>query len=102
MDSETTSSPIDMASKEVHTCMYMYIMSCVCGAVTSAVCDVGSMLRIRMYCVICDIPQFDRVVEKALDANEADGGGYSREALPNEADFILAYSTVPGSVLTTA
>ena len=44
----------------------------------------------------CWSPQFDRVIEKALDAEETDGGGYSREALPNEADFLLAYATVPG------
>ncbi|CAI8040687.1 Caspase-3 [Geodia barretti] len=42
--------------------------------------------------------QFDRVIEKALDADETDGGGYSREALPTEADFVLAYATVPGYV----
>nr|CAD10676.1 caspase 3 [Geodia cydonium] len=42
--------------------------------------------------------QFDKVVEKALDADETDGGGYSREALPTEADFVLAYATVPGYV----
>lgn len=42
--------------------------------------------------------QFERVVEKALDDDETDGGGYSKEALPTEADFILAYATVPGSV----
>jgi hypothetical protein len=42
--------------------------------------------------------EFDPVVEKALDADETDGGGYSREALPTEADFILAYATVPGYV----
>lgn len=42
--------------------------------------------------------QFERVVEKALDEDETDGGSYSKEALPTEADFILAYATVPGSV----
>lgn len=42
--------------------------------------------------------QFDPVVEKVLDEDETDGGGYSKEALPTEADFILAYATVPGSV----
>ena len=53
------------------------------------------------YVALCDVgcvPQFDPVVEKALDADETDGGGYSRDALPTEADFILAYATVPGSV----
>lgn len=37
-------------------------------------------------------------MEKVLDEDETDGGGYSKEALPTEADFILAYATVPGSV----
>ncbi len=32
-----------------------------------------------------------------MGADETDGGGYSR-ALPAEADFILAYATVPGYV----
>ena len=44
----------------------------------------------------CLSVQFDKVIEKALDADETDGGGYSREALPTEADFVLAYATVPG------
>ena len=35
------------------------------------------------------------MIEKALDDNETDGG-YSREALPTEADFVLAHATVPG------
>lgn len=38
------------------------------------------------------------MVEKALDADEIDGG-YSREALPTEADFVLAYATVPGYIM---
>ena len=41
--------------------------------------------------------QMDRIVEKALDDDETDGGGYS-QALPTEADFLLAYATVPGYV----
>ena len=47
---------------------------------------------VRVTCTL----QFDRVVETALDADETDGGGYNRDALPTEADFILAYATVPG------
>ena len=40
--------------------------------------------------------QFDHVVDKALDDDERDGEGYSDKSLPSEADFVLAYSTVPG------
>ena len=42
------------------------------------------------------------MVDKALNADEShhetDRDGYSREALPSEADFIYAYATAPGSV----
>jgi len=42
--------------------------------------------------------QFPRIIEKALDdPDETDGGGY-KGALPTEADFVLAYATVPGYV----
>ena len=44
----------------------------------------------------CLSAQFDRVIEKAVNDDETDGGGYSREVLPTEADFVLAYATVPG------
>ena len=36
-------------------------------------------------------------IVKVLDGDETDGGGY-QGALPTEADFILAYATVPGYV----
>ena len=77
--------------------------------ITCAVCDVDIYIHVYTTCTRCvgvymymymhdvvRVPQFDPVVEKALDADETDGGGYSREALPTEADFILAYATVPG------
>lgn len=41
--------------------------------------------------------QFDHVVDRAMGDDETDGGGYSG-ALPAEADFVLAYATVPGYV----
>ncbi len=41
--------------------------------------------------------QHDTIVSTALGDDETDGGGYSG-ALPAEADFILAYATVPGYV----
>ena len=37
------------------------------------------------------------VQEIVLDGDETDGGGY-QGALPTEADFVLAYATVPGYV----
>ena len=51
--------------------------------------------------VVCEshvsLSQFDQVIEKALDEDETDGS-ITRDALPTEADFVLAYATVPGSV----
>ena len=49
--------------------------------------------------------QFDKIVERTLDevtksplGDETDGGGYNKSALPTEADFIVAYATLPGYV----
>ena len=49
--------------------------------------------------------QFDRIIEKTLDdkdksalGDETDGGGYNKSALPTEADYIVAYATLPGYV----
>ena len=42
--------------------------------------------------------QYPTIIKKALDdPDETDGGGY-KGALPTEADFVLAYATVPGYV----
>ena len=42
--------------------------------------------------------QYPTIIDKALDdPDETDGGGY-KGALPTEADFVLAYATVPGYV----
>ncbi len=41
--------------------------------------------------------QHDHIVSTAMADDETDGGSYSG-ALPAEADFILAYATVPGYV----
>lgn len=49
--------------------------------------------------------QIDTIIEKTLDETEknprgedTDGGGYSRSSLPTEADFIIAYATLPNFV----
>ena len=49
--------------------------------------------------------QFDKIIEKTLDegdksalGDETDGGGYNKSALPTEADYIIAYATLPGYV----
>ena len=49
--------------------------------------------------------QYDKIIEKTLDekdksslGDETDGGGYNRSALPTEADFVVAYATLPGYV----
>lgn len=42
--------------------------------------------------------QYDTIISRALDdPDETDGGSY-KGALPTEADFVLAYATVPGYV----
>ena len=49
--------------------------------------------------------QFDKIIEKTLDekdksalGDETDGGGYNKSALPVEADYLIAYATLPGYV----
>ena len=44
--------------------------------------------------------QFDSIIKKTLDAegDETDNNGYNKSVLPVEADFIIAYATVPGYV----
>ena len=61
-------------------------------------CHIGcGQAVVQLFTRRCSL-QYDHIVARTLDdPDETDGGGY-RGALPTEADFLMAYATVPGYV----